>query len=150
MQVLFERSIKTGKLPSEWCRARVSPISKKGDKSSPATYRPISLTCILCKVLEHIMASYLVKHLNKHVRSPTWLQRRKKSHVKHSLPCCLRNLQGIQVQASKLILYYWTSRRPLTRLTTQSSHGSSISMGPEELYFLDPSISWQPVTDRSS
>ena len=66
IQVIFERSIKTGKLPSEWCRAQVSPIFKKGDKSSPANYRPISLTCILCKVLEHIMASHLVRHLNKH------------------------------------------------------------------------------------
>ena len=66
IQVIFERSIKTGKLPSEWCRARVRPIFKKGDKSSPANYRPISLTCILCKVLEHIMASHLVRHLNKH------------------------------------------------------------------------------------
>ena len=66
IQVIFERSIKTGKLPSEWCHAQVSPIFKKGDKSSPANYRPISLTCILCKVLEHIMASRLVRHLNKH------------------------------------------------------------------------------------
>ena len=66
IQVFFERSIKTGKLPSEWCRAQVSPIFKKGDKSSPANYRPISLTCILCKFLEHIMASHLVRHLNKH------------------------------------------------------------------------------------
>ena len=32
----------------------------------PANYRLIFLTCILCKVLEHIMASHLVKHLDKH------------------------------------------------------------------------------------
>ena len=54
------------KLPAEWCRAQVSPIFKKGDKTSAANYRPISLTCILCKVLEHIMASHLVKHFDKH------------------------------------------------------------------------------------
>ena len=66
IQVIFERSIQTGKLPAEWCRARVTPIFKKGDKSSAANYRPISLTCILCKMLEHIMASHMVKHLNKH------------------------------------------------------------------------------------
>ena len=51
---------------SELCRAQVSPIFKKGDKSSSANYRPISLTCILCKVVEHIMTSHLVRHLNKH------------------------------------------------------------------------------------
>ena len=32
IQVIFERSIQTGKLPSDWCRAQVSPIFKKGDK----------------------------------------------------------------------------------------------------------------------
>ena len=47
IQVIFERSIQTGKLPAEWCRAQVSPIFKKGDKTSAANYRPISLTCIL-------------------------------------------------------------------------------------------------------
>ena len=41
-------------------------IFKKGSKSSAANYRPISLTCILCKVLEHIIASQVVKHLNSH------------------------------------------------------------------------------------
>ena len=60
IQVIFERSLQTGKLPSERCRAQVTPIFKKGDKSSSANYRPISLTCILCKVLEHIIASHLV------------------------------------------------------------------------------------------
>ena len=66
IQVIFERSIQTGKLPAEWCRAQVSPIFKKCDKTSAANYRPISLTCILCKVLEHIIASHLVKHFYKH------------------------------------------------------------------------------------
>ena len=40
------------------------PLFKKGDKSLAANYRPISLTCILCKVLEHILASNIVKHLD--------------------------------------------------------------------------------------
>ena len=40
------------------------PVFKKGDKSLAANYRPISLTCILCKVLEHILASNIVKHLD--------------------------------------------------------------------------------------
>ena len=47
-----------------WNSANVSPIYKKGDISAAANYRPISLTCILCKVLEHIIASNVVKHLN--------------------------------------------------------------------------------------
>ena len=65
-QVIFERSLQTGKLPADWCKAQVTPVFKKGTKSSAANYRPISLTCILCKVLEHIIASNVVKHLNAH------------------------------------------------------------------------------------
>ena len=65
-QVILERSIETGKLPIEWCQAYVTPVFKKGDKTQAVNYRPISLTCILCKVLEHIMASEIVKHMNKH------------------------------------------------------------------------------------
>ena len=66
IQIIFERSLQTGKLPADWCKAQVTPIFKKGNKSSAANYRPISLTCILCKVLEHIIASHVVKHLNAH------------------------------------------------------------------------------------
>ena len=66
IQIIFERSIQKGKLPADWSGAQVTPIFKKGNKSSAANYRPISLTCILCKVLKHIMASHVVKHFNSH------------------------------------------------------------------------------------
>ena len=62
LQVIFQVSINQGKLPNIWKDANVSPVFKKGDKSEPSNYRPISLTCILCKVLEHIVASSLSKH----------------------------------------------------------------------------------------
>ena len=62
IQVIFERSIETGKLPIDWCQAYVTPVFKKCDKTQAINYCPISL----CKVLEHIMASYIVKHMNKH------------------------------------------------------------------------------------
>ena len=51
-------------MPLIWNSANVSPIFKNGDKSTAANYRPISLTCILCKVMEHIIASNLVRHLD--------------------------------------------------------------------------------------
>ena len=63
LQVKFQKSLDSGKLPYIWKEADVSPIFKKGDKSDPANYRPISLTCVLCKVLEHKVASNLTKHL---------------------------------------------------------------------------------------
>ena len=57
-------NVTSGTLPEDWTKARVTPIYKKGDKSTAANYRPISLTCIVCKLMEHIITSHLVKHLN--------------------------------------------------------------------------------------
>ena len=51
-------------MPLIWNSANVSPIFKKGEKSTAADYRPISLTCNLCKVMEHIIASNVAKHLD--------------------------------------------------------------------------------------
>ena len=64
--LLFEKSLKTGQLPSEWIKAQVCPLYKKGDKTDPANYRLISLTCILCKVMEHVIASNISRHITQH------------------------------------------------------------------------------------
>ena len=63
---IFQQSYNTSKLPDDWLQALVTPIHKKSLKSDPANYRPISLTCILCKVMEHIILSNMWKHLHKH------------------------------------------------------------------------------------
>ena len=63
---IFQQSYNTDKLPNDWLQALVTPIYKKSHKSDPANYRPISLTCILCKVMEHIILSNMWKHLHKH------------------------------------------------------------------------------------
>ena len=41
-------------------------VFKKGKKSGPANCRPISLTCVASKILEHIVHSFIMKHLNDH------------------------------------------------------------------------------------
>jgi hypothetical protein len=52
----WQVSIDTGDLPKDWRDANISSIFKKGDKHLPETYRPVSLTSVPCKLLEHIMA----------------------------------------------------------------------------------------------
>ena len=61
----FQRSLATGDVPEDWKNAHVAPAFKKGDKNRASNYRPISLTSIVCKILEHIIASHTMKHLEQ-------------------------------------------------------------------------------------
>ena len=61
--ILFNKSIEAGVLPKHWLQARITPIFKKGKKSLPENYRPVSLTCILCKVLEKIIVKQIINHI---------------------------------------------------------------------------------------
>ena len=63
LTTLFSLSLKTGKIPDDWRYASVCPAFRKGDKNNPINYRPISLTCIICKLLEHVVTSSIMKHL---------------------------------------------------------------------------------------
>ena len=63
---LFQQSFNTGTVPTQWKHARVTPIHKSGDKCNPANYRPISLTCVCSKIMEHIVLSHISKHLASH------------------------------------------------------------------------------------
>jgi hypothetical protein len=62
---LFNISLQTGTLPDQWKQANVTPIFKKGSKSQPSNYRPISLTSIVCKMLESLIRDKLVNHLEE-------------------------------------------------------------------------------------
>ena len=61
--IIFRKSLSCGKIPSEWKHANICPVYKKGDKHDPINYRPISFTCICCKLLEHIISSNIMSHL---------------------------------------------------------------------------------------
>ena len=60
---LFNKTMIDCKLPSKWKSAEVRPIFKKGSKTSPGNYRPVSLTSIVCKVFEGFVRNDLFKHL---------------------------------------------------------------------------------------
>ena len=61
--VLFQQSLNTGTLPDAWTSANISPIFKKGDRHKAENYRPVSLTSVLSKLLEHIVCSNMLQHL---------------------------------------------------------------------------------------
>ena len=66
LTTIFRRSYETGEIPEDWRSADITPVYKKGKKSDPANYRPISLTSIPCKLMEHIITSAIMKHGKRH------------------------------------------------------------------------------------
>ena len=63
---IFSVSFSSSNVPSDWRMANVTPIFKKGSKSNPGNYRPVSLTSCVCKVTERIIKDKMLEHLTKH------------------------------------------------------------------------------------
>eukprot|EP00794_Sanderia_malayensis_P004409 gene4410-4998_t len=63
--LIYRTSMKTGELPQQWKEAKISAIFKKGSRKLASNHRPVSLTCILCKVLESIIRDFVITHFKK-------------------------------------------------------------------------------------
>lgn len=63
LSVAMNDSLLNGVFPEIWSRAIVTPLYKKGDKFNPENFRPISLTCALCKTMEKPIAKELTSFL---------------------------------------------------------------------------------------
>ena len=66
LAMVYTKSLGEGTVPPDWKLANVAPVFKKGSKSNTGNYRPVSLTCVLCKVMESILRDEIVSHLNKY------------------------------------------------------------------------------------
>ena len=64
--LLFQKTYEEGSLPDVWKTAWITPIYKKDAKCLAANYRPVSLTCVSCKLFEHILASHIRNHLDEY------------------------------------------------------------------------------------
>ena len=53
-------------IPTIWKSGIVVSIFKKGSTSNVSNYRPITLTCITCKIMETIIKNDIISHLWKH------------------------------------------------------------------------------------
>ena len=65
MATIFQSSNDTGKFPSDWLNANIAPVYKKGDVHLPENYRPVSLSCVSCELLEHIICKHILDHLER-------------------------------------------------------------------------------------
>ena len=58
----FQKSLLQGKIPSDWKMSSVTVIHKKGKKNCVENYRPISLTCITCKIMESLVRDHIMHY----------------------------------------------------------------------------------------
>ena len=63
LKILFDKTVSSGHLPHKWKEAEVRPIYKKGSKTDPGNYRPVSLTSVVCKVFEGFVRNKIYDHL---------------------------------------------------------------------------------------
>jgi hypothetical protein len=66
LELIFKASLATGTVPNDWKQANITPVFKKGERFKPSNYRPVSLTCICSKLLEHIVVSNMMSHFDSH------------------------------------------------------------------------------------
>ena len=62
---MFKLSLKEGIVPLEWTEANIIPLFKKGSRNKSENYRPVSLTSVICKLLERLIKDHLVDFLVK-------------------------------------------------------------------------------------
>ena len=63
LAIIFQALLDTMSLPNIRKPGNVSSIFIKGDRSDPSNYRPISLTCFACKIMESITKDVVITHL---------------------------------------------------------------------------------------
>ena len=62
---VFNKSLRTGSFPNKLKNARVTAIYKKGTRSDPGNYRPISILPVLSKILERIVHRQLTEYCSQ-------------------------------------------------------------------------------------
>ena len=64
---LFSKCINEQRIPNIWEKANVVALHKKDSKLDPLNYRPVSLTCILCKLDEKFLSRHILKFVNEKI-----------------------------------------------------------------------------------
>ncbi len=63
---MLNLSLQTAQDPEDWHRAIVTPIAKSPHTTVPRQIRPISLTFVVCEILETILKEKLLSHLSRY------------------------------------------------------------------------------------
>ena len=128
LTLVFQASLQQGMVPDDWKQAFVTPVFKKGDRTAPSNYRPISLTSVCSKLLEHIIHSQVMRHLDHHgILSDQQHGFRKRRSCESQLVLTIQDLargleEGEQIDAVLLDFSKAFDKVPHKRLSTKLLH----------------------------
>ncbi|GAB0177975.1 mitochondrial enolase superfamily member 1 [Grus japonensis] len=63
LSIIYQQSWLSGEVPVDWRLANVTPIHKKGQKEDLGNYKPVSLTLVPGKVMEQIILTAILRHV---------------------------------------------------------------------------------------
>ena len=149
LTLIFQASYDQGTVPTDWKGAFVTPLFKKGDKSKASNYRPVSLTSICSKAMEHIIHSHLMKYLDSHhILSDQQHGFRKRRSCESQLITTVHDLASGLDKRQKTTPSYWTSARRLTRWPIDALPPSSTITGFVTRHLLGFRVSWLKGTRK--
>lgn len=64
LSMIFNSALESGVVPLDWRLANVTPIFKKGNRHQAENYRPVSLTSVVCKIMEKLIRGRIIQHLD--------------------------------------------------------------------------------------
>ena len=63
LSIIFNSSLNSGTVPTPWKLGKISAIHKKGSKKKCENYRPISLTSVVCKIMESLVRDHIMDYM---------------------------------------------------------------------------------------
>ena len=66
LAIVLNLSLREGVVPFEWKEANIIPLFKNGSRNKSENYRPVSLTSVICKLLERLIKHHMVDFLVRH------------------------------------------------------------------------------------
>ena len=114
--ILFQASLDQGIVPRDWKSANIVPLFKKGDRTRPENYRPILLTSLTCKILEHVVFSSIMSHFDKYnILDDAQHGFRKNRSCVTQLLITINDFATSLKNTNKLMPYFWTLVKHLIR-----------------------------------